>query len=200
VSDAEWEAGSLYALDGESLRRLLEDVDSVRAAYRLPRADLDLVRSLALAWSEAALGRYARVTCTDPLTGLATAQHLQTEVMGLVRRQEAGAWALAVAEVGVSSTSTSTVPHGMLELIVLSDVAAVVARELPAHTLMAGLAPTRFAALVPSEDAIGLIGRIDGQIRAHLAALAEPHAARTWIERLPQQSEHAATLIDELCR
>lgn len=194
VSDAVWEAGSLYALDGESLRALLEDVDGTRAALRLPRADVALVRALAMAWSEAAMGRYARLTCTDPLTGLATAQHLQTQIVTLSRRREAGAWALVVVEIGPGVTSMSAVPAGMFELIGLSHVAAVVAAEMTADLTVARLAPRRCAALVPRDVATALATRIDGRVQEQLGA------TRTWVERLPTDPTRAAALIDELCR
>lgn len=196
ASDAVWEAGSLYALDGESLRVLLDDVDRTRHEQRLPSADLGLVRALALAWSEAALGRYARLTCTDPLTGLATAQHLQTQVVSLSRRRESGAWALAIVDIGpgTSSTETSHVPRGMFELIGMSQVAAAVTREVAADVIVARLAPRRCAVLVPQEEATGLVMRIDRRIREHFSA------TRTWVERLPDEPARAAALIDELCR
>lgn len=196
ASDAVWEAGSLYALDGESLRALLDDVDRTREAHRLPTADLDLVRALALAWSEAALGRYARLTCTDPLTGLATAQHLQTQVVSLSRRRESGAWALAIIDIGpgMSSIETSAVPRGMFELVGLSEVAAVATSEVAADVIVARLGPRRCAVLVPQEDATALVTRIDRRIREHFSS------TRTWIERLPAEPTRAASLIDELCR
>lgn len=194
ASDAVWEAGSLYALDGESLRALLDDVERTRAACRFPRADVDLVRALALAWSEAALGRYARLTCTDPLTGLATAQHLQTHVVALSRRRESGAWALVIVEIGPGATSKSEVPPGMFELIGLSQVAAAVACEVAADVTVARLAPRRCAVLVPRGDATGLVTRIGERIRESFGA------TRIWIERLPDEPAGAAALIDELCR
>ncbi len=196
VADAVWELGSLYALDGESLQALLDDVDGTRAACRLPPAELHLVRSLALAWSEAALGRYARLTCTDPLTGLATAQHLQTQVVGLSRTGQSPAWALVIIDIGprASSGATSAVPPGVFELVSLAEVAAVVADEVAADATVARLASRRCAALVPREEASGLVTRVDGPIQKHA------RATRIWIERLPEEPAQAASLIDELCR
>lgn len=195
-SDAVWATGSLYALDGESLRALLDDVDRIRSALRLPVAELGLVRALALAWSEAALGRYSRLTCTDPLTGLATAQHLQTQVMGLSRSGDSGNWALVIVEIapGAGSDDPTSVPYDVFELIGLSGVAAAVTREAAADTIVARLAPRRCAALVRREDSTDLVTRIDRRVRAQFSA------TRTWVERLPDVPARAAALIDELCR
>ena len=196
TADAVWDAGSVYALDGESLQALLDDVDVARAASRLPRADLALVRALALAWSEAALGRYTTLTCTDPLTGLATAQHLQTQVVSLARNRTFGAWALVVVETGprTSTIDTASVPDGLFELVSLSEVAAVVAREVTVDATVARLTARRCAALVPQVEASRLVKRIDAQLRGHFGR------TRVWIERLPDGPAQAASLIEEICR
>ena len=196
IVDAVWEVGSLYALDGDSLQALLDDVDGARAASRLPRADLVLVRALALAWSEAALGRYVKLTCTDPLTGLATAQHLQTQVVSLARERRFGDWALVIVETGprTSSIDTASVPGGLFELVSLSEVAAVVAREMTVDAIVARLTSRRCAALVPQDEAAGLVQAIKAHQRGHFGS------TRVWIERLPDGPTQAASLIDEICR
>lgn len=195
-ADAVWEVGSLYALDGDSLQVLLDDVDELRATNRLPRADLALVRALALAWSEAALGRYTKLTCTDPLTGLATAQHLQTQVVSLARNRGCGTWALVVVETGprVSSAGPASVPDGLFELVSLSEVAAVVAREVAVDVLVARLASRRCAVLVPRDEAPRLAKRIHAELCGHLSS------TRLWIERLPDGLSQAASLIEEISR
>ena len=194
--DAVWEVGSAYALDGDSLQLLLDDVDVARAASRLPRADLALVRALALAWSEAALGRYLKLTCTDPLTGLATAQHLQTQVVSLARKRTFGAWALVIVETGpmVSSIDMASIPDGLFELVSLSEVASVMAREVSSDATVARLTSRRCAVLVPQDEASRLVERIDAQLGGHLGSI------RMWIERLPHEPDQAASLIDEICR
>lgn len=196
TADAVRDVGSSYALDGDSLQVLLDDVDLARAASRLPSADLTLVRALALAWSEAALGRYARLTCTDPLTGLATAQHLQTLVVSLTRTPRFGAWALVIVQTGsrMSSIDTASVPGGLFELVSLSEVTAVVAREVTIDAIVARLTSRRCAVLVPQDEASRLAKRIDGRLRGHF------RSARVWIERLPDEPAQTASLIDELCR
>ncbi|GAA3511072.1 hypothetical protein GCM10022234_01980 [Aeromicrobium panaciterrae] len=196
IDEAVWDAGSVYALDGESLQVLLDDVDMTRTACRLPPPDVDLVRALALAWSEAALSRYVRLTCTDPLTGLATAQHLQTQVVGLVHTRTSDAWALVVVEVAskMSLLGAAPVPPVMLELINLSDVADLMARELSADVTAARLTSRRCAALVPQAEASGLATRMDRRIGNRAGE------NRIWIERLPDEPAQAAALIDELSR
>jgi GGDEF domain-containing protein len=196
IIDAVWEVGSLYALDGDGLQVLLDDVDVARAASRLPPADLALVRSLALSWSEAALGRYTKLTCTDPLTGLATAQHLQTQVVSLARKRRFGAWSLVIVETGPrrSSIDTASVPGGLFELVSLSEVATVVAREVTVDAIVARLTSRRCAALVPQDEASRLVERINAQVRGHFGS------TRVWIERLPDGPDQAASLIDEICR
>lgn len=196
TTDAVREVGSSYALEGDSLQVLLDDVDLARAASQLPRADLTLVRALALAWSEAALGRYARLTCMDPLTGLATAQHLQTQVLSLTRTRRFGVWALVVVQTGsrMSPIDAASVPGDLFELISLSEVATVVAREVTADAIVARLTSERCAVLVPQDEASPLLKRIDGRLRDHF------RATRVWIEQLPDEPARAASLVDELCR
>lgn len=196
IDEAVWDAGSLYALDGESLQVLLDDVDMTRQACQLPPPDVDLVRALALAWSEAALGRYTKLTCSDPLTGLATPQHLQTQVVGLARNSGFGGWALVIVETGprASLIDTTSVPDGLLELVTHSEVAAVVAREVAIDATVARLTSRRCAALVPHAEASRLVKRIDAQLRGHVSS------TRMWIERLPDAPAQAASLIDEICR
>ncbi|MFI5429755.1 hypothetical protein [Aeromicrobium sp. UC242_57] len=128
LADAVWQVASLYALDGRSLQSLLDDLDGASAALGLTGADRALERSLAVAWSEAALGRYSQLRCTDPMTGLATVQHLQTEVAGLCRRGTSRDWSLVVVEVGRRGQDDPNVPAGLLESFGLSEVARVVDR------------------------------------------------------------------------
>jgi hypothetical protein len=78
-----------YARDGEGLPRLLNDLHRTYRALGLVGPEAALVRSASEAWAESFMSEFGHVSCEDPLTGLATANHLRLRLAELYRSSEA---------------------------------------------------------------------------------------------------------------
>ena len=80
-------AGRELALDGVSLDEALDGLLATSSLVRGTEPDYGDARALAEAWSESTLEYLHRLTCEDPLTGLASLAHLQSRVSELYRGQ-----------------------------------------------------------------------------------------------------------------
>jgi hypothetical protein len=196
-----WEVATCYALDGESLQTLLDDLDQAFSLASLPAPDAALIRSIALAWSDSFLGLYSRITCVDPLTGLASRQHLQTHIAGLYTPMPHGRWVIIVIETDhhPRAIEVSDSPARLADTIGMTVLASAVGGELVRGELMAALSIRRCGVVAPRDERLpDLVLRLQEQ--AHRSLNSCSRTARVWVEGLPATAEAAASLIDELCR
>jgi hypothetical protein len=180
------EAGRRLADDGASLEEALEGLHltSVLVAGREPEY-AELV-ALSVAWSEATLGYLHRLSCADPMTGLATQAHLRGRLTELYR---AAGVRRSHALVVVESAATGPLGHPLD----LARLGATVRTVFAGGETVAGVGARRVVALVTRDDA--LARRV-----ALLRTLLERTTARTWIEGLPGTDLAAAALLEELAR
>lgn len=194
--------GRELARDGVGLEEALDALRATWLAVRGTDPAYDAVRALCAAWGESTLAYLHRLSCEDPLTGLASLAHVRARLGDLYRGETAGdrvrdSHALVVVELAVPVRT--------------ADRAEVLTRALRAGRL-GGVARTVF----PGAETIGLIGparvvvvagrdaRIGQRVallRRMLVGLAPGgRGARVWIEGLPDDDATAALLLDELAR
>ena len=85
VTDACASAGEELARDGASMAEALECLRTTWTVVRQVDPSYDAVVALLTAWNETTLGYLLRVSCEDPLTGLASQAHLRTRLAELYR-------------------------------------------------------------------------------------------------------------------
>ena len=78
----------MLAGDGVSLDEALEGLMITSTLVRGRDPEYDELVALSTAWSEATLGYLHRLSCDDPLTGLATQPHVRSRLSDLYRARE----------------------------------------------------------------------------------------------------------------
>lgn len=76
---------SRYGRNGEPLELLLTDLDRCHQMLLGRPTSPEDVRAAALAWAAEVSSHYGHVTCLDPLTGLATLEHLRARLVEVYR-------------------------------------------------------------------------------------------------------------------
>lgn len=181
------EAGRLLAGDGASLEEVLEGlrVTARLACGREPAYD-ELV-AVSVAWSEATLGYLHRLTCDDPMTGLATQPHLRARLAEAYRLHADVHRHLALVVV-----ESQPARDQLTQALGLSRVGRS-ARTVFGSEVIAGVGSRRV--VVAAERDGGLAGRV-----ALLRRLVGGSDVRVWIEGLPGSDAAAGALLDELAR
>lgn len=196
-----WQAASCYALDGESLQTLLDDLDEAfsRASLRAP--DAALVRSIALAWSDSFLGLYSRITCVDPLTGLASRQHLQAHVASLYASAPQCRWAIIVIDTyrRPGAVAVGDASQQLAAAVGTTILASAVGGALVRGEVMAALSSSRCGVVAPRDEQLMTLA-LRLQERAQRSLDPESVSVRVWVEGLPATAQAAASVVDELCR
>lgn len=202
--------GATYAMDGEGLELCLADLDQVYLAIDADVAPLPVVRATALAWAETTQARYNCMTCADPLTGLSSIHHIQSQVAAFYRAAAAG----ELNDTDITRSHTLVVldlPHGRrrdrpgfgeLEDALRHAMAAELTRELlPSVAEPALLKPARIVALARRCDGLyqGL-SRLTDAVTGRLALSPSGGRAQAWTEALPPTADQARRLLDELAR
>lgn len=185
-----WVVGHDQADAGVSLAECLEGLRSTTRLVRDRDPSYDELQTLSVAWSESTLGYLHGLSCTDPLTGLATLAHLRERIGSLYRdaRLDVRRHALVVTQVG---------PVEGLDPIAR-------ARRL---ALLGDAARTVFS----GQESIGKVGRSRVVVVASrddtlvpkvslLRRMVQERADRVWIEGLPGSDASAVKLLDELAR
>jgi hypothetical protein len=193
-------AGSLLAQEGASLGEALEALRATYALVRRTEPGFAAVDALAVAWSEATLEYLHRMSCEDPLTGLASLAHMRTRLTEVYRAAaQAGAsvregHALVVVDVPPPAPSGG---HELTRVLRQVQVTEAVRRVFSGGETVGGLGRGRVVALTPR--CAGLAVSV-GLLRAMLADLDLGGGVRVWIEGLPDSADSAARLLDELAR
>jgi len=194
-------AGNDLAQDGASLEEGLDALREVAHRVRDEEPTFDEIRAFCLGWSEATLGYVHQMSCEDPMTGLASLQHLRSRLMELFRASERqgvpvrDSYALVVAETQMSDDAATGPLTRTMRLVSMGDTArAVFASGEP----IGRLGPLRLAVLAKRDD---MLGRRASLLRRMLAEVDPDGAApRVWIEGLPTTDLSCVGLLDELSR
>lgn len=186
-------AGLGEALEG--LRATYGLVKGVEPAYRA-------VEALSVAWSEATLEYLHQLSCEDPLTGLASLAHVRTRLAEMYREAEQSgrcvraAFALVVVE--VCPEAPSRPGHPFTRALQMVQVAEALRLVWPGGETIGRLGSERATVVVPRHPDLGAAVAL---LRALLADLdLGASRVRVWIEGLPDATDSATRLLDDLTR
>lgn len=187
-----WVVGHDLAGQGVSLG---ESLEALRATTRLiagREPTFDESHSLAVAWSEATLGFLHRLSCADPLTGLATHAHVRERISELYRDSRARRHALVITDAHLPSPRQDGVDTLAVarRMTLLGETARTVFSSAAA---IGQIGHNRLIVVVPRDQSLG--SRV-----SLLKRMVEDTADRIWIEGLPETDIGAGYLLDELAR
>lgn len=190
------------ARDGAALG---EALDGLRATFQTVRGvdpDFASVHAVSAAWSEATLEYLHRLSCEDPLTGLASLAHVRTRLAELYRVGDRDgvpahrSHALVVVEVGFPAPLTAE--HRFTRVLRLVQVAETVRSVFCGGETFGRGGANRVLAVVPRRSDLGQSMTLLGGM---LDALDLGSAwTRCWIEGVPPDPGSVPLLLDELAR
>ncbi len=202
-----------YAEEGESLDAFLDDLEALLHGAELPPMTAPLVRLAATAWADGLSEKINAFSCADPLTGLATVNHLQSFLDGLFRARagevsvptisDADAdYAIVVVELGPRGVGEST--RGLAKLAESLRI-AIIAEEMRAgfasDEVLARLTDKRCAALVLQSDDLPMrTARLKRSIGQRFQLGPHGFVCKVWIENLPREETASRQLVAELCK
>jgi hypothetical protein len=185
-------AGGVLAGDGVSLDEALEGLRLTSTEVRGRDPGYDELVALSTAWSEATLGYLHRLSCDDPLTGLATQPHLRSRLSELYRDPALNAarpldsHALVVVEIARGD-------EGLEQRMILAKVGRAARTVFAGTETIGGIGLRRVVVVAERDD------RLPQRVTL-LRTMTEREQARVWIEGLPGSDEAAGALLDELAR
>lgn len=197
--------GAARAQQGVGLEECLDDLVCLFTAAGADMPPMDAVRALCLGWSAARdLGAVTR-TCTDPTSGLATADYL-VQRLGEVYRAAARSGTdvrrthcLVLGD--VAQESTDVWARAARGAVVGEALRRVVTDGSPTATLGDG----QFCILLERDWRLGgMVAAVQSEV-AHVAdqLAARTHVrrpARVWVEGLPRTHARAGELVASLVR
>lgn len=194
VAEVAHEVGASAADGGVPLHEVLDHVERAHAG-REP--EYPTVRAAVVAWAERTLAHRLEATCEDPLTSLASAQHLRTRLEDVYRgadrdgRSAAVTHLLVVVELGHLAHGHRL--EGALRALEVADVMRTV---FCGDETIAQLAERRFVALARREHADDLAIHLLARLLE--GAVGEPHQTRIWTERLPAEVDGLGWMLAHL--
>jgi hypothetical protein len=196
--------GRDLALDGISLD---EALDGLRTTCRLvldAEPGFHAVRALSVAWSETTLGYLNRLSCEDPLTGLASLAHVRTRLSELYRTRPGGSadshpYVLVVVDFAPAASDTGAGGRAdVLTYALRASRLGETARAVFAGTETIGsLGSGRIVVIAERDERLG---RRTALLRRMLSNRDGHRRVRVWVEGLPGTDRTAASLLDELVR
>lgn len=210
LEEAGWALGASYANDGEGLDVCLAELDDTCRAVSGEPADPVLSRQVSLGWAEATQQRYNSLDCADPLTGLPSIQHVQSQVAALYRAAGDG-WlvdadiahshALVVVDLPRVRDDLAAGFSRMEKALRKATAADLLRQRLPECAQVAELNACRLVGLVRrSPDLHRRLAQVVADLDRRLQLSPSQGRCRAWSESLPVGPEAARTLIDELAR
>ena len=193
--------GHRLASDGVSLDEALSGLETTCRVVLGKAPSFDDTRALSVAWSESVLGYLHRLSCEDPVSGLATVAHLQSRLTELYRGEAVSgpvgdSHALVVLDVGPPRSDEGTGVAVLAEDLHTARAAEAVRSAFAGPETVARLARHRLAVLAARDERLGRRVALARRLLEH----AEPPGARVWIEGLPSTREAAAATLAELAR
>jgi len=181
-------AGRAFAQEGRDLTEGLDLLRSTTMAATRREPRFDESRAFSRAWSETTLAYLHGLSCSDPLTGLATSAHVRTLLSDLYRDEAAASddHALVVTQAVLPADPISSART----LTLLGRTARTV---FPAAEAIGQVRRDRVVVVAPRDEALG--SRV-----SLLRRMAGRQLDRVWVEALPRTDESAGTLLDELAR
>jgi hypothetical protein len=158
-------------------------------------------RALSVAWSESILGYLHRLSCEDPVTGLATMAHLQSRLAELYRAEAsrgsvADSYALVVLDVGPLTVGSVVGTAVLTEDLRVARAAGAIRTAFAGQETIGRVTRHRLTVLTPRDERLGQRVALVRRLLAHTA----PDAVRVWIEGLPRTPDAAAATLAELAR
>ena len=158
-------------------------------------------RALSVAWGDSILGYLHRLSCEDPVTGLATMAHLQSRLAELYRaessaRPVASSHALVVLDLGRPGTPDGPGPEVLAEDLRAVRAAETIRGAFAGEASIGRLSRHRLVVLTSRDE---LLARRVAVLRRMLESVI-PSGARLWIEGLPRTGDAAAATLSELAR
>ncbi|HWM75654.1 MAG TPA: hypothetical protein VNQ53_18035 [Nocardioides sp.] len=184
--------GGVLAGDGVSLDEALDGLMITSTLVRGRDPDYDELVALSTAWSEATLGYLHRLSCDDPLTGLATQPHVRSRLSELYRARERSperpldSHALVVVEIRPGD-------EGLEQRMTLAQVGRTARTVFAGSETIGGIGLRRVVVIAERDEQLP-------QRVTLLRTMTEREQARVWIEGLPGSDEAAGALLDELAR
>lgn len=195
--------GRGMAADGASVDEALWGLQATWLLVRGHDPDFEAVAALTRAWGEETLSYVNQLSCEDPLTGLASLQHVRTVTASLYRAQGHGAahprdsHALVVVDLlALPGVRPAREPFGSaLRLMSLGESAQAVFGTARA---IARLSPQRIVVLATRDTRLGVRVRLLRRLVEGMEL--EGYGPRVWIEGLPSSETGSNQLLDELAR
>jgi hypothetical protein len=192
-------AGRELARDGVPLDEALDGLLVTSRLVRGTEPDFGDARALAEAWSESTLEYLHRLTCEDPVTGLASLAHVQSRVSELYRGQlrdrpaPMASHALVVIEVAHASPRLARPAQPFTQDLRTARFADTARTVFAGSETLGKLGGHRIVVLTERDPRLGqrvtllrrMLSRLEG-------------GARVWIEGLPTTGAGAAALLGEL--
>ena len=198
-------AGQQLARDGVSVEEALAGLRETWRVVTGVDPSFDAVSALLGGWSEATLGYLTRLSCNDPLTGLASHSHLRACLDDKYRAPSADVsaeWALVLCQVPPAGSS-----DGLERSLELAGVGEQVRTVFARDEVIARVGVGRVAVLTRREATLGRRVRLlrlllnDGQVDAPESGVSRlVGRVRVWIEGLPHSAGTVGPLLDELSR
>lgn len=185
--DACWVVGRRRAGIGSSLDECLDGLRTTTQLVGRRDPAFDELRALCLGWSEETLAYLHQLSCSDPVTGLATHAHLRERISELYRDAVARRHALVVTEAALTPSDDPVTAARSLTLL------GHTARSVFEGEPIAQVGHRRVVVVAPRDA--HLPTRV-----SLLRRMADHSADRIWIEGLPDTDQYAAALLDELAR
>jgi hypothetical protein len=192
-------AGRELALDGVPLDEALDGLLATSSVVRGCEPGFGDVRALAEAWSEATLEYVHRLTCEDPVTGLASLAHLQSRGLVLYRGQlrdrpsPQHTHALVVIEVTRPDRIRSTRGEPFTADLRTARFAETARTVFAGPETLGHLGPHRIVVVTDRDERLAQRVNLVTRMLARLEG-----GARVWIEGLPPTGSGAAALLGEL--
>jgi hypothetical protein len=199
-----------HAAIGEGLDVCFVQLDVAYLDVRGTTAPPVAIRAAAVAWAESMQAHYNGLSCSDPLTGLSSLQHLQSRVAALYRAADHDWLAVrkvadthAIVVIGIISVDVDNPSFNHMEHAMRQAIAADTLGELlpQAEQPAVRLTPHCLAALARQTPELEQrVGDLAEQLNRRLGLSALRGRCSMWIETLPDDRAAARRLLDELAR
>lgn len=191
--------GREAALDGLPLSEVLDAFEATSRLVRGRPPSFDEARALCAAWGESTLGYLHRLSCEDPVTGLASLAHLQARFAelyrGQLRRRAREDWALVVID---APGGVETPADRIVEDLLVLRFGEVCRTVFAAGETFGRLARRRVVVVCRRDELLDRRVRVVRKMLDQLGYTAP--RARVLVEELPPTYDQAASLLAELAR